>query len=661
MKPEIVPETILGERFRLVSRRERGWRGDFFTAEDSQRDGQTADIEVMRAGGRQEEQLERLVRREVDIGDWLNDIPRVLRALAWGRHESGWLWVAREWVTDAKPFDPTQGSVNERIERLLDAAEAVSGLSARGIVHRDLGAQSILVAESGIHLARFGLAKLDEVSDPWAGPTGLPFLHLRCVAAEAFDRPGGADERADVYALGVLLFRALSGRWPFPGPSLPQLVGQQLRVQMGKRDLPKASARASVPEELDSLCERALQPDPGLRLKTVGDFMTALDEYLASSDGSAVAAPPRRKTAAIGAPVKPVPEPVFDEPESSPEPAAPEISFESPEPAAAEVSFEAPSPEPEGGVEISGLDFGSDEGLIPEPAAGGTIEDLDPSNLDLDLDLGALDLGGAGEMLDVLDLTAEPESAPVDASSAPGPAPVPEGGDAFADDFGSDEDLAAVALPADPEPVADDDPFVGDDFMAATSGSDVGDMMEEDPFAESQAGVDTAELSQPDAAASNPFGSTDLEEDATDEFNVMLAPPSAGGLPAAPAMPELSEEDLLPPSAFDEFEVERGTLLAAIDIEELQELVENLNQLDPKGLHYLLLDMSKVENLGTTELEALTQVSHVARRRKLQAGMFGVTRGVRHVLQLMDMSDQVPFLLSADDRKDALMEIASLG
>ena len=95
MNPEIGPETVLGERFCIVSQRERGWRGSFFTAKDSEQADKTVDLEVMRSAGRQEEQYERLVRREVDIGDWLQDIPNVFRAVASGREDSGWIWVAR--------------------------------------------------------------------------------------------------------------------------------------------------------------------------------------------------------------------------------------------------------------------------------------------------------------------------------------------------------------------------------------------------------------------------------------------------------------------------------------------------------------------------------------------------------------------------------------
>jgi len=355
--------TLLADRFRLGKRKGAEWRGAIHAATDEQ-GGAPCEVELVRVSGKQAEQVERIVAREVAIGDWLQDVPDVLRALAWGQLEGGWLYVAREFVADGKPFDPRGGELDERAWNLLSVCQLVSGLTERGIVHRDLGPRALVATPDGkVRLARFALARLDEVAEPWSGPFGLPFVNLLCVAPECFYRPGEADARADVYALGVLLFRALCGKWPYPGPSIPQLIQQQQAARYGQALAARLGFQdESLPSVLDDLCQRAMSLDPADRIATPADLIAELEDWLAVGSEPASASD-------LGALdlTEPAPPP---EPEPEPEPAEPDL-------------------------ENSAVELASEDLTVPEP-----------------LDLP--DLPTAPEPLPAVEAPAAPEEEPVE-------------------------------------------------------------------------------------------------------------------------------------------------------------------------------------------------------------------------------------------------------
>lgn len=283
----IEPGVLLSGRFRLGPRLDRDWRGDLFQAADEREGGRVCEVELVRSSGKLEEQLHRLVEREVDIGQmWLKDVPDVLRALAWGLLGPGEVFVARELLPEGKPLETSGPDLDAKVWQILSAANLVAELHRRGIAHRDLGPRALVQgAEGQLRLARFALARLDEVAEPWAGPLGLPLLHLRSAAPEILLRPGEAGARADVYSLGTLLFRAAVGRWPYAGPSLAQLIAQQLTVQHRAGLAPTDGV--NLPPGLRKVIARALALDPAERFADAGELSDALETWLSVGGGAA--------------------------------------------------------------------------------------------------------------------------------------------------------------------------------------------------------------------------------------------------------------------------------------------------------------------------------------------------------------------------------------
>ncbi|MHB8419206.1 MAG: serine/threonine-protein kinase [Myxococcales bacterium] len=140
------------------------------------------------------------------------------------------------------------------------------------IVHRDISLENILVAYNGlVKVVDFGLAKA--TLDDRRTPTGQLKGKFGYLAPELL-RGKPADRRTDVWALGVVLYRLLSARKPFPGEIEGQIVNEILYLE------PPLDC---CPQELRPILARALAKDPQQRYQTAADFQRDLEGWLARS------------------------------------------------------------------------------------------------------------------------------------------------------------------------------------------------------------------------------------------------------------------------------------------------------------------------------------------------------------------------------------------
>jgi non-specific serine/threonine protein kinase/serine/threonine-protein kinase len=180
------------------------------------------------------------------------------------------------------------GSLADRlVERPLAPAEAaaliarlaaaVHAAHCAGVVHRDLKPSNILLTAEGIpKVSDFGLAKL---IDSEAGRT----ISGQVIGSPSFMAPEQAEGRskqvgpaADVYAMGAILYQALTGRPPFLGQS----AMETLKLVTSAEAVPPRRLRPDVPRDLETICLKCLEKEPGRRYASALTLAEDLNRYL---------------------------------------------------------------------------------------------------------------------------------------------------------------------------------------------------------------------------------------------------------------------------------------------------------------------------------------------------------------------------------------------
>jgi serine/threonine-protein kinase len=175
-------------------------------------------------------------------------------------------------------------SLRQFVEVLEQVALAVHHAHEQGVVHRDLKPANIILDAGGRpHVTDFGLAKteqLEKAATHAGGSFGTPFYMS---PEQVMGDVRGTDARSDLYALGVMLYEALTGRVPFPGNSVVQVY---LGILNGTVT-PPSKMNPKTPPELEAICLRALQRDKERRQGSALEFAQELRRaYLEPRSGN---------------------------------------------------------------------------------------------------------------------------------------------------------------------------------------------------------------------------------------------------------------------------------------------------------------------------------------------------------------------------------------
>ena len=186
-------------------------------------------------------------------------------------------------------------AATEAVRVALQVARGLARAHQAGIVHRDVKPGNIMVTTEGeAKLLDFGIAKITSVGD--LTQTGTTLGTIAYMAPEHV-RGGDADERSDVWALGVVLYEMLAGRRPFSGASDYEL----LQAIVDRPQAPLTGV-AGVTDDIARVVERALDKARDRRYANAGELVHALEACVPAprSEGPTRVMPWRRPWA-IGA------------------------------------------------------------------------------------------------------------------------------------------------------------------------------------------------------------------------------------------------------------------------------------------------------------------------------------------------------------------------
>jgi tetratricopeptide (TPR) repeat protein len=266
---------LVGERFSIDALAGRGGMGSVFRATDRTTSAHVA-LKALNADAATDEAMRARFLREARVLASM-DHPAIVRHVEHGITDDGVAWLAMEWLegeTLAARLKTRLLDVAGAVALGVRVARALEAAHAAGVVHRDVKPSNIVVAGQleDAKLVDFGVAR-HRFADAELTTTGLAIGTANYMAPEQARGVRTIDGRADLYALGGVLFKALTGTTPFAASDLVEVLAKVLLE-------PAPSLRARRPEipvALDELVRALLAKEPESRPATATEVIERLD------------------------------------------------------------------------------------------------------------------------------------------------------------------------------------------------------------------------------------------------------------------------------------------------------------------------------------------------------------------------------------------------
>ena len=267
----IEPDTMVDARYRILRKLGSGGMADVYMAEDQQL-GRRVALKVLHRRFAEDEQFVERFRREASSAAGLSH-PNVVAIFDRGEWD-GTYYIAMELVVGRTLKDivrekgpaPPEAAVDVTLQILRAARYA----HKHGIVHRDIKPHNVLIDEDGrVRVADFGIARAGTSDITETGSVMGTAQYLSPEQAQG--RP--VDARADLYAIGIVLYELLTGQVPFDADS-PVTVALK---QVSEMPVPPAELVPAIPPALDAVVLHALEKEPDRRWQNADEFIAALE------------------------------------------------------------------------------------------------------------------------------------------------------------------------------------------------------------------------------------------------------------------------------------------------------------------------------------------------------------------------------------------------
>ncbi len=278
---ERAPARIFADRYKVERMIARGGMGEVYLCTDLDLRRPVA-LKILRGGLDSEDGARFMERFRLEARTLATlSHPNIVTLYEYGEMGDGQLFLALEYIDGPRftdiarngPMDPM------RVIRLtMQVVRALRFAHRRGVVHRDLKPGNLLLrvdedGEEQIKVVDFGLVKVME-DDQSLTRAGLILGSPHCMAPEQIRGLKDVDHRADIYAVGVLMFRAITGQWPFHGETSTATMIAHINQQVPR--FVDVVPDVVVPPNLENVVRKCLQKDPARRYQDINVLMADL-------------------------------------------------------------------------------------------------------------------------------------------------------------------------------------------------------------------------------------------------------------------------------------------------------------------------------------------------------------------------------------------------
>ena len=287
---DLTPDTVVDQRYSIVSRLGAGGMAEVYCAQDLQL-GRKVALKLLHRRFSQDPDFVERFRREASAAAGLQH-PNVVGVYDRGEWD-GTYYIAMEYLEgrSLKEIVATEGRLHpaQAIDIAVQVLRAARFAHQRGVIHRDLKPHNVIVDDEGrAKVTDFGIARAGTSDITETGSIMGTAQYLSPEQAQGQI----VSAQSDLYAVGILLYEVLAGRVPFEGDS-PVTVAMK---QVSEQPVPPSAYNPDVPPQLDAVVLHALEKNPADRFADADEFIAALEGARAG-----LAVPAGQSTATFGA------------------------------------------------------------------------------------------------------------------------------------------------------------------------------------------------------------------------------------------------------------------------------------------------------------------------------------------------------------------------